>query len=248
MNDENKAIMAAFGGGDNMPTAFSPQALIQSSAKIPKTSDKPFLTFSDGDWTYGASQDEVDLTALWAVNPRSFMFGLMEWCDGKPGGEVCVPMGTPYNADDVTFKHDPEHPKWNLAPQIGAIFVCLTGADKGLTVLYKTSTRGGVDALNGLAEKIGKQTMSDTPENYVPVVMLEFSTYQHKKYGKKWVPILNVQGWDDEDLSTTLEALAADEKPKGTSKRAAKNAEKAAESANASDDGAPPARRRRVQS
>ncbi len=245
--NDSKEIAAAFGGGDNLPTAFSPQALMASAAKLPKTSENPFLSFKDGEWTFGASQDECEAGALWAIDPTSFGNGLMEWCDGKPGGEVYVPMGAPFDADDVSFKHDPKHPKWALPHQVGCVLVCLNGTEKGLKVLYKTSTKGGVDCLAGMATKIGQAAQGESPDNYVPVVTLEFSTYRHKTYGKKWVPVLKVQAWDDINISTTLAELDAEAKPSGTSKKAAKAAAQSEETTaeTEGEEAPPPARRRR---
>ena len=251
-----KEIANAF-GGENLPTSFNPAALMASAAKLPRTSANPFLSFADGEWTYGASHDECEKDALWAVDPRSFGNGLMEWCDGKPGGEVYVPMGTPFSENDVHFKHDPDHPKWALSSQIGCTLKCITGEDEGLLVLYKTSTKGGVDVLASLAEEIGKAALGEEPDFYVPVLTLEFSSYRHKKYGKNYVPVLKVQTWDDMDLTRTLgERIDEDEpapepekKSRGTSKRATKAAAKKVEKEDVADaseaEDAPPARRRR---
>ena len=138
MSDDENAIVEAFGG--NLPTEFDPTALMQSTANLPASTDKPYLTFKDGEWTYGAEANECDPSSLWAVNPVSFKFGYIEWLDSKAGGELLVPMGQPYSQSDLVLQFDPENTDHRIAPQIAVELMCLSGDDEGLEVLYKTST------------------------------------------------------------------------------------------------------------
>lgn len=225
MSNDSQALAKAFGGGDNLPTAFSPKALMQSTAAIPKSSDKPYLIFKDGEWTFGVDAAEIEDGAIWAVNPHSFMFGLIEWLDSEPGGEILVPAGTAYSVNDLVLKHDPEDPDHRIAPQIAVNLFCTNGTDKGLQVHFKTSTRGGVDALNGLAMAIAKQGQQDN-ENIVALVKLSSSHYMHKKYKRKtYVPVIELiefVGFDYMDSDKIEEEKPKKEKTTTAKKESAK--------------------------
>jgi len=239
---QSKEIQSAFGGADNMPANFNPQALMKSTAALPKTSNKPFLSFRDGEWTFGADHAEVEEGSLWAVNPNSFMFGLIEWCDSKAGAELMVPAGTKYSAEDLNLQFDPDDEDHRIAPQVSIDLYCVTGDDEGLEVNFKTSTRGGTDVINDLAIKIAKQAASN-PDQPVAIISLEESSYRHKKYGKKYVPIFKLEDFDDYEFSATR-ASSDGKKTKSNPKKLAK-AETPEKDDAVEEDHKPASRRRR---
>jgi len=213
-------LQKAFGG--SMPTTFDPASLMQSTAKLPVSSDKPYLSFKDGEWTYGSEMAEVESKSLWAVNPNSFHFGLVEWCDGTVGAEILVPAGTNYSIKDLELEFDPNDPKvkeHSVGPHIAVDLYCTTGDDEDVQVQFKTSTRGGVDALNKLAQKISKQAIDD-PDNVVALITLESSSYMHKKYRRKtYAPILNIKSFDNFELSGLKKKPSPNKSTKKTATR-----------------------------
>lgn len=247
-NDNENALTEAFGGAKNLPTAFSPQALMQSTAAIPKTTDKPYLVFKDGEWTFGQDAAECDPDAVWAVNPHSFHFGLIEWLDSVAGGEILVPAGTPYRADELVCQLDTSNPDHRIVPQIAVDLYCCNGDDEGLQVCFKTSTRGGVDALNKLAQAIAKQGVED-PDRIVAIVSLGESSYMHKKYKRKtYVPILDLVRFDDFELSETRGDAGEEEggeEEEAQQQQAAPPARSRGKGNSGKGGDAPPARRRR---
>lgn len=198
MND----IVKAFGG--NLPAAnFDATQLQQAASRVPTAIDHPYLVFKDGEWSYGIEQVEVTEDELWAINPASFMFGLMEWDDSVPGGEILVPPGVAYSEADVPQKF-PNSEDQRIVAQIAANLYCVSGENEGQEVYYKTSTRGGVSALNSFAVQIAKQAKDD-PAKIVPVVHLKSDSYMHKKYKRKtYVPVIELSHWDDAELSASL--------------------------------------------
>jgi hypothetical protein len=73
-------------------------------------------------------------------------------------------------------------------------FLCLNGTDKGEQVVYKASSKGGINAMDDLIKAIGLQLDADDTKP-VPVVKFAFDTYNHKEYGKTYVPVLEVVDW-----------------------------------------------------
>lgn len=198
MSDKNE-ISKIFGG--EVPAIFDPNALMQSSNALPQSSDKPFLTFKDGEWTFGAEHAEIEKGGLWAVNPNSFKFGFVEWFEGEAGGEYLVGVGQPYSVDDLKLEFDSEHPDHQIAPAIGVEFLCIGGADENVEVYFKTSTKGGVDAVNKLALQIAKNSIAN-PEKPIAVISFDSSSYMHKKYKRKtYTPVLNIDGFTDWEFS-----------------------------------------------
>ena len=103
---------------------------------------------------------------------------------------------------------------------------CFSGEDEGEEVIYKPSSVGGANVMQKLLDELEKQLDAGTDE-IVPVVELTTDNYQHKQYGKTYVPQFDIVEWvtmdgpvegDDEP------APAPEEKPaKKSGKRRLKN-------------------------
>jgi hypothetical protein len=187
-------LIKAFGG--SLPQGFDPATLLEAAARLPQTGDKPYMMFRDGEWSFGVDHAEVDEDDLWAINPNSYQFGLIEWCEGQAGGEILVPAGMEYSVAEVPRKFQDE-PEARISPQVAVDMMCVAGNYRGQQVNYKTSTRGGTSVLNNLANDIARQYKNDD-ESIVPVVKLESDSYIHKKFNRKtYVPVLSLQFWDN---------------------------------------------------
>lgn len=198
--------------GDSLPAQFNPNALLEATSRLPTTGDKPYLMFKDGEWSFGVDHAEVDEDDVWAVNPNSFQFGLIEWCEGQAGGEILVPAGMDYSPADVARKF-PDEPEARLSPQIAVDMLAVGGNYVGQQVNFKSSTRGGTSALNNLAKDIAGRYQSD-PESIVPVVRLYSDSYVHKKYNRKtYVPIIEILFWDDMEFTKARKKFGEIESP-----------------------------------
>lgn len=194
----------------------------------------PFLRIgSDGVWVYGAENVEVQDGSLWAANPLSLMHGFVAWTD-RPGkqanevvGEVMVPMTSPLPPQmELADVSGPDNAKWNQ--QLMMQLVCLSGEDKGQQVIYKTTSVGGMNAMKSLINSIMAQLEIDetTP---VPALELLSDSYPHKKWGKTYVPILEVKKWLP--MSNEAPEVASPETGKAEQAEAAKPSRKRAAAA-----------------
>ncbi len=240
--------LANFGGG-SLPAnpADLATGLHNVGMAVQSTSINPILRLlKDGVFVYGQENIEVTEDSQWAVNPYSIEHGWACWGDGELLGEVMVPL----NSTVPTLGELPDHGEpWSQ--QISMHLMCMSGEDKGVTVLYKSTSKGFLNMSKKLCNEIIVQVQSD-PDHIVPLVELDMDHYQHKKYGKIYTPILDVVEWISIDTGEPDEVAEAapepepEEKPKRSRKaktEASDKEETAAESV--TDDPAPRRRRRR---
>lgn len=169
----------------------------------------------DGSWVYGAENVEVEDGSLWAVNPYSLQHGWVSWTD-KPGnqpneivGEVMVPMTSP-----LPVASELRDTGWEWSQQLSVELQCVSGEDKGTTVQYKVTSVGGMNAIKALIASLMKQLDTDA-DRPVPVCSLDHDTYMHKRHGKVYVPVINVQKW----VELTDDAPVDDEQEPATETR-----------------------------
>lgn len=188
------------GGAANAVGALA--SLRQGLANVRQTlvvkGGDPYLRLlKHGEWVYGQEDAGVDDDSIWAVNPMSLQHGFIAWPpDGEgagqgPLGEVMVPMTMPLPGRDAL--HD-VGAAWSQ--QFSVQLRCVSGGDVGTQVLYKVGSVGGTNAVDKLITAIMQQ-LDDDPENPVPLIQLLVDSYPHKKWGRTFVPVLEVIGWTD---------------------------------------------------
>ena len=69
---------------------------------------------------------------------------------------------------------------------------------KALTVIYKTSSVGGMRSCDELLASL-QQQLNDNPAYPCPVVYLLSDSYQHPKYGKIYNPVFEIIDWSSMD-------------------------------------------------
>jgi len=143
-----------------------------------------------GYWVYGADQTEVADGTQWAVNPDSFIHGYIAWGDGEVLAEKMVSVSKPL----PELEPAPAGAKKGWEPQLGVSFKAVSGEDEGLEVRYTTTSVGGKKALQKLANEVADQ-IETTPSDPIAVVTLGKESYQHKKYGKIFTPVIKVVDW-----------------------------------------------------
>jgi hypothetical protein len=150
----------------------------------------PFLRLlKSGLFAYGAEKIEPEEGSQWAVNPFSLCHGFAAWGDGELLDERMVPFNqTPPLRSELPDYGQP----WNQ--QVSMQLQCLTGEDKSIVVMYKGTSTGLRNATKKLIDEIISQAQID-PDHIVPVVQLEVDSYEHKKYGEIFVPLLEVERW-----------------------------------------------------
>lgn len=177
------------------------QGLQNVAAHIPATNTDPFMRMEkDGNWVYGADNIEVEDGSIWAVNPLSLKHGYSCWTNYDAAlkkkndklGEVMVSMNAPKPDRSTLQDFDP----WKWSDQLSFQLICTNGADKGEQALYSTTSVGGMNVVAKLVNAIMEQLDKD-PEHPVPLIELESDSYNHKQYGKTFVPVFNIKGWTE---------------------------------------------------
>ena len=164
----------------------SVQSAVQSTETILKM-DKT------GAWVYGKDQIEIQEGSKWAVNPFSFVHGFIAWGDGEVLGERMAAMQDPLPEVGAV----PAGARsWDL--QLGISLKCISGDDKDMECIFRTTSHGGKNALKELGTKIAAQadSFADDPNPaVVPIVTLDSEYYQHKMYGKIYTPKISILSW-----------------------------------------------------
>ena len=92
-------------------------------------------------------------------------------------------------------KHlDADGNQWPWKPATSVQLKCVSGEDEGEEVIYKPSSVGGANVMQKLLDELEKQLDAGTDE-IVPVVELTTDNYQHKQYGKTYVPQFDIVEW-----------------------------------------------------
>lgn len=211
VNPTNNALAAA---------AALKRNLQKARAQIPDTQNMAYLRFGrDGVWVFGVDNDEVFEDDVIAINTLSIKTGYSCWTDRPKGGgkneimgEVMVALGQPAVVKaDLPVHKDPQNGgavcEWK--EQSSADFKFMSGPHKGKQVHYSTTSRGGLSAMSALIDQIILQVDEDR-DNIVPRVTLSDDNYPHKQYGKVYVPIIKIVGW--QGLEDGAEAAPAEEK------------------------------------
>jgi hypothetical protein len=140
-----------------------------------------------GHWVYGADQTEVEPDSKWAINPFSFVHGVIAWGDGVVLGEKMVALTDPLpEMDDA-----PPNAARGWERQVGFSLKCLTGEDKGLEARYSATSVGGKKGFEAIASAFANQVSQDESKP-VPVVLLKKEHYQHKSYGRIYTPVFEI--------------------------------------------------------
>jgi hypothetical protein len=162
-----------------------------------------------GHWVFGADQTEVEDDSTWAVNPFSFVHGVIAWGDGEVLGEKMVSVSKPLpELDDA-----PPAAKRGWEAQVGMSLKCISGDDKGMEARFTTTSVGGKRAVQTIAVALADQVEKDQSKP-VPVVRLKKEHYQHKSYGRIFTPVFEVVDWltldgdADEPAAKAVEAPA----------------------------------------
>jgi hypothetical protein len=174
-----------------------------------------------GDWIFGAEDTDIEDGSVWAVNPNSFISGFVAWDDGELVGEEMRSI----LADPIAMVDLPDvGAQWKQ--QFGFQMACTNGEDTGMQVIYKANSKGGTKAVAGLLDEVLQRIKTNPADDaIVPLVTLDSSSYKHKKYGKVYTPVFEVESWGTLDgaMPKALEepepAPAKEEEPAPTTKR-----------------------------
>jgi len=158
---------------------------------------KPLLRMlKSGVWVHGQEDVEVQDGSQWAINPLSIMHGWVAWTN-HPGnakntmvGEVMAPVFEPKPVKPLPADG------WPFSEQRTFELKCMNGEDKGLEVLHKTSSIGGMRAVDDFLKALQAQLDTD-PSCPCAVVTMQTGSYKHAKYGQIFTPEFRIVGFAD---------------------------------------------------
>jgi hypothetical protein len=154
----------------------------------------PMLLFKregSGTYVFGQNKTVVEDGSLWAPNPLSFKWGYICFSNDSKAHEHLVPVNRP--KPEVTELPDRGSP-WQ--EQMTVNMKCLSGADAGVEVVFKTATDGGIKAVVGLIDEVRDRLNGGEHDgNVVPKVRLAKDSYPHPQYGRIWKPVFAIDGW-----------------------------------------------------
>ncbi len=186
-------------GGTGVPA--NPEDLVAGLANVRQQmaptmgGDMLLRLLTDGTFAYGPENIEPEEGSLWAINPYSIQHGWACWRDGELLGEVMVGSSEPLPPRDALPDYGADAP-WKQQMQLQ--LQCRSGEDTGVNVRYKSTAVGFANACRELMDQIIAQARSGS-RRVVPLITLESDSYQHKKHGKTYVPVLTIQQWIDID-------------------------------------------------
>ena len=193
--------------GSNLPA--NPEALLSGLANMGHVANQDasggrgqFMKFAKGAYSYGPESIDVEEASLWAVNPKSFVHGYQAWGDGELLEEQVAGMNEPPIVKSNLATHMYIHPeagtevkaKWN--PYRGFVLVCASGEDEGVQCFISGTSMGLKNAVDTLVGAIVEHVGED-PGTPVAIIELKVDSYEHKKWGKTFVPIFDVVEWAD---------------------------------------------------
>lgn len=193
-----------FFGGHQLPDrAKLSDALAGFSAAKNALMGKALLRMTKtGSWVFGADSESIKTGTRLIANPASLSSGYVAWWLSKIEGEHMQPLSMgpvdPNKLTEVNSGSIPPGKKvasgkgWESQASIDLI----TQSDVPLTLIYKTSSMGGMKTLLTLAGEIAFG-MSENPARCYPIVEIDVDSYVHKEYGEVFTPMLSIVGWLD---------------------------------------------------
>lgn len=175
-------------------------AVAKTVAKLPSASAGGFLSFAKyGAWELGKDRETVTDEDHAAVNVLGIKTGYICWPEDEklrkngPLATVAAPLG---QTVDVTTLDRSLPGNWVDYVEMPVRF---TGGElDGEEATYNSNSKGGVDAVRGLLDKVTGR-LDGGHSSFIPVVSLQVDSYPHKTYGKIFFPVLDIVDWIDMD-------------------------------------------------
>jgi hypothetical protein len=196
----------------NIQSLITSLEVAQTATPSASSGDFQFLKMTkQGEWVYGADEIEVSDDSAFVIDPSSYSQGYVAWSkDGDLIDEKMAAAGQP----PVLLSALDNSVDWKV--QVGFALKGIEGAEDGEQLLFKTSSQGGKEVISALLAQIIAKARTGAAA-FCPIVVLDNSSYKHKKYGKIYKPVLTVDEWAEVPTGDGEEEEAAPpvkEKPK----------------------------------
>jgi hypothetical protein len=154
----------------------------------------PMLQYRSREKTYTIGTDRIkpEENSRWAVNIETLEWGWVCFNESKqPVGEVRVHVTQPL-PDKATLPN--KGFPWREERTVE--LKCLDGINTGLTVMFTSTTQGGMQTFGNLVNAVIDRINSEPDDDSVaPVIYLEETSYQHSERGRIWKPLLTIGDW-----------------------------------------------------
>ncbi len=150
---------------------------------------KPFLRFTkQGRWVLGREGQLIPDGTEAVVPLTAIALGYVAWFQRQVEAEVMKPV-VEGRVDPSSLPPVQSPDGWQPQAAVGLIL------PDGTEAQYKTSTRGGLQAVSQLIAEVGELfAKGEGPADPdAVVVVLESSSYTHRKYGETFVPVLRAK-------------------------------------------------------
>lgn len=189
-------------------TASGGNPFLQAGSSLGGDGNGIFLRFSgkNGDYTYGADQEELDHGWKGAVNiAQTAKLGWICWKDSEVMGEdltlVMEGKATPKSQLEEHGPYEDDEDGWS---EQFSVEVVELGSGEQMT--FKNSSKSGLRAFGALLNAYGKaiqkgQNLGDDGEELIPVVEFEateFTPKNGKKKDKAYAPKFTIVEWISE--------------------------------------------------
>lgn len=186
--------------------------LSQSRATAPSLGGQPLMRLlKSGMWVVGQNDETFKPSTPWLVNVLSMQHGWTCWTDYEPPkkNELVEEKMTPAFGK-LGPRPDDTPAGWVYKVQRQVEMKALDGSMP--QVLYKTTSLGGLRAMEDLMGKIVVRIKAEQADKkqadalgidytmrFFPVVTLGADSYKHQSYGQTFFPIITIIGWADPD-------------------------------------------------
>jgi hypothetical protein len=163
-----------------------------------------FLTFKNGEFTFGQDARTLPMGTRLAVNMPGLRIGWRRWYGGQLTDDLTELLsdGPRLQTRDALGSDDPAlwekdqdgkpRDPWSLSNVIEFI------DDQGERYIYATASKGGINAIGRLCAEYGK--LYRQRPGQVPIIELGADSYIHPVYKKTFVPVFApIVGWTRED-------------------------------------------------
>jgi hypothetical protein len=148
-------------------------------------------------WVFGKEEEPLGDDCI-AVNPGSFVHGRTVWTGGNNStfvDEIMVPITNPLPEPKAGWEE-----QGDVSKQVQVDLQPIEGEFKGEPLRFRANSYGGVNAVQDLAGKLADRLEEDAHDGFfIPVVLLEYSTYDHKTWGRLGNPIFKIVDWMNTD-------------------------------------------------
>ena len=157
---------------------------------------KEFMKFTkEGQFMHGSEEQVVNDTEEFALNLSTLAKGFICWKVNEVVDEQMKLVSTPGESIqkedlDDHGPYEKEKDGWRAQAQFD-----LRSLETGVEMLFKTSSKGGLNAISSISKEFASKLKLLPSEMPVPIVTLEPGYYKHKEFGKIWFPKFIIQRW-----------------------------------------------------